>query len=411
MSAQTTPPATAIQPDDRIARRNVFVLIAAQGIMGAQLPIMFTLAALAGQTLAPDPCWATLPITATVLGSMLSATPLSALMQRFGRRAGFITGACGGLLGALLGSMGLWQGNFALFVLGALFSGMYMSAQGFFRFAATDMASDAFRPRAISWVMGGGLLAAIVGPQIVKLTADAFVMPFLGSYLTIIALNVIGVCILGLLNIPTPPRPAGRSRQGRSRMELLRTPRIAVAVICATVTYALMNLMMTSSPLAMVGCGFTTSNAADAVSGHVLAMYAPAFVTGSIIARIGAEKVVGLGLAILAGASAIALAGVELENFMLAMILLGVGWNFGFIGATAMLTTTYTPEERGRMQGLNDMIVFGGVALASLSSGGLMNCSGGTAQEGWAAVNMAMIPFLIAAGGALIWLMARPREA
>ncbi len=407
MTATAAPPAS----DDRLARRNVLVLVAAQAILGAQMPMIFTIAGLAGQSLASNPCWATLPISATVLGSMLSATPLSALMQRHGRRAGFVAGSVGGMIGAAIGALALYIGNFPLFVLGALFTGMYMSAQGFYRFAAADTASEAFRPKAISWVMAGGLLSAVIGPQLVKATASAFVFPFLGTYLTVIALNVVGMFLFAGLRIPTPKPPAAGAPRGRSRMELLRTPAIAVAVICATVSYALMNLVMTSSPLAVVGCGFETADAANVVTAHVLAMYAPSFITGHIIARIGADKVVAIGLAILAGAGAVALTGVELEKFFLALILLGIGWNFGFIGATTMLASSYAPHERGRMQGLNDLIVFGGVTVASLSSGGLMNCSGGSVQAGWEAVNLAMVPFLILSGGALIWLMARPKAA
>jgi MFS family permease len=171
-----------------------------------------------------------------------------------------------------------------------------------------------------------------------------------------------------------------------------------------------MNLVMTSSPLAVVGCGFHTNDAADVVTAHVLAMYAPSFVTGHIIARIGVEKVIALGLAILAASGAVAMSGVALEQFFIALILLGVGWNFGFIGATTMLTNAQAPVERGRLQGLNDLVVFGGVTMASFSSGGLMNCSGGSVEAGWQAVNLAMLPFLILAGGALIWLWLKPRE-
>lgn len=408
MSAASNPPAPS---DDRLARRNVIVLVIAQAILGAQLPMIFIIAGLAGQSLASNICWATLPISATVLGSMLSATPLSALMQRHGRKAGFVVGALGGILGATLGAIALYTQNFPLFVFGALFTGIYMSAQGFFRFAATDTASEAFRPKAISWVMAGGLLSALIGPQLVKLTASAFVFPFLGTYLAIIALNVVGVFIFAALKIPTPAAPMVGAPIGRTRMELIKTPRIAVAMICATVSYALMNLVMTSSPLAVVGCGFATSDAADVVSAHVLAMYLPSFFTGHLIARFGANRIVAVGLAIMACAGAVAMTGVQLDRFFITLILLGVGWNFGFIGATSMLASGYAPHERGRVQGLNDLIVFGGVTLASLSSGRLMNCSGGSAQSGWESVNLAMLPFLILAGGALIWLSAQPKAA
>ncbi|MFN3644071.1 MAG: MFS transporter [Gemmobacter sp.] len=398
-------------PDDTRARRNVFVLVAAQAVLGAQMPMIFTVAGLAGQSLASNPCWATLPISATVIGSMLSATPLSTFMQRRGRAWGFALGAVGGMIGAIFGALGLWYASFPLFVLGGLFTGIYMSAQGFYRFAAADTASEAFRPKAISWVMAGGLLSAVLGPQLVKVTTESMVVPFLGTYIAVLALNIVGMGLFAGLDIPRPRPPAAGAPQGRSRRALLSEPRIAVAVICATVSYALMNLVMTSSPLAVVGCGFDTADAANVVTAHVLAMYAPSFVTGHIIARFGAERVVGAGLAILATSGAVALSGVALEQFFIALILLGIGWNFGFIGATTMLTASHAPHERGRMQGLNDLIVFGGVTLASFSSGGLMNCTGGSVQAGWSAVNLAMVPFLVAAGGALIWLAMRPRAA
>jgi MFS family permease len=395
---------------DSLARRNVYVLVAAQAILGAQMPMIFIVAGLAGQSLATNACWATMPITAAVVGSMLTATPLSALMARYGRRAGFVVGTIGGMIGASLAAAGLYYSSFWLFVVGALFTGIYMSAQGFYRFAAADTASEGFRPKAISYVMAGGLLSAILGPELVKLTNDAMVIPFFATYLAVIGLNVIGIFLFTLLRIPKPPIAAHGTPLGRSRGELLRNPRILVAIVVATVSYALMNLVMTSSPLAVVGCGFEKSDAANVVMGHVLAMYAPSFFTGSVIARFGAEKVMAVGLAILAAAGAVAIAGVTLPNFFAALVLLGIGWNFGFIGATSMLTASVEPSERGRIQGLNDFIVFGGVTLASLSSGGLMNCSGASVQAGWSAVNMAMLPFLILAGGALIWLMLRPKE-
>lgn len=397
-------------PDSAQSRRNVWVLIAAQAILGAQMPMIFTIAGLAGQSLASNACWATLSISIMVVGSMLSATPLSSIMQKYGRRAGFLVGTASGALGAAIGAYGLYSASFTIFLIGALFSGIYMSAQGFYRFAAADTATEAFRPKAISWVMAGGLVAAIIGPQLVKVTAQAFVVPFMGTYLAVIALNFVGSFLFLGLKITRPTAPKAGDAKGRTRWEMIRDPRIAVAVICATVSYALMNLIMTSSPLAVVGCGFETANAADVVTAHVLAMYLPSFFTGHLIARFGVEKIIALGLVILAAAGAVALTGVELENFFAALILLGVGWNFGFIGATTMLAGAHSPQERGRMQGLNDLLVFGGVTLASLSSGGLMNCSGGSVEEGWAAVNIAMLPFLVLAGGALIWLAMQPKE-
>lgn len=390
--------------DDSLAKRNLVVLITAQAVLGAQMGISFILGGLAGQYLSPNPCLATLPISLIILGSMMSAPMMATVMQKYGRRAGFHLGVIAGGVSAALQVYALYQQSFALFMLGGFLTGIYMSAQGFYRFAATDTASEKFTPQAISWVMAGGLLAAVFGPQLVKLTEDALApVPFAGAYLTVIALNIFGFFLFMALKIPKP-RPLSADRpKGRSIGQLLRTPKIAVAIISSMVAYSLMNLVMTSTPLAVVGCGFATNQAADIVSAHVLAMYAPSFVTGYFINWFGVRKVIAAGLVILAAAGVTALNGVELTNFYGALILLGIGWNFGFIGGTTMLAEAHTSEERGRVQGLNDFMVFGMVTLASLSSGGLMNCSGGSPQEGWQAVNFAMLPLLALAGGALLW--------
>lgn len=386
------------------AQRNVAVLVAAQAVLGAQMPVHFIASGLAGTVLAPHPCMATLPLSMIILGSALTARPLARFMQMHGRRAGFYLAVFAGGLGAALSAFALWAGNFWLFMLGGLLTGIYMSAQGFFRFAATDTASEEFQPRAISWVMAGGLLAALIGPAIARSTDDLTAVPFLASYVAIIGLNIFGILLFAFLDIPKPPAPQVGDDQGRSIPELLKDPQITVAIICAMVSFSLMNLVMTSTPLAVVGCGFARDDAANIVSAHVLAMYAPSFFTGHLINRFGVTRIVGLGLALLAVAGAVALSGVTLTNFFGALILLGLGWNFGFIGATAMLARSHSPAERGRVQGLNDLIVFSGVFLGSLSSGGLMNCIGGNAETGWNAVNLAMLPFLLLAGGALFWL-------
>ncbi|WP_340300853.1 MFS transporter [Roseobacter sp. HKCCD5988] len=400
---------TTAQIDDRAAKRNVFVLILAQAFLGVQMPMIFVVGGLAGLMIAPSPALATIPISLIVFGSMTTAPWLSALMQKYGRRVGFFVGALGGALGAGIASLGLYLDNFAVFLIGSYLTGIYMSAHGFYRFAAADSASDDFRPRAISYVMAGGLLSALIGPQLVKFTSDATVVPFLGTYLSVVLINLIGVTLFFFLDVPPPKAPSADAPQARSRRELLRDPKIAVAIICGMVSYALMNLMMTSTPLAVVGCGFPTGTAADIVSAHVIAMYAPSFFTGHIIARFGAVRVVALGLFLLALAGVVALMGVELTNFFIALVLLGIGWNFGFIGATAMLTQAHPAHERGRVQGLNDFLVFGCVTLASLSSGVLMSL-GGTTLAGWNAVNIAMIPFLALAGAALIWRVLRPAD-
>ncbi len=395
---------------NRRAKRNVLVLVAAQGILGAQMSLHFVLGGLAGQMLVTDPRFATLPITMTVMGSMFTAPVLASIMQKHGRRVGFFIGAAGGAGGASISAYALWIGSFPLFCLGGFLVGIYMSAQAFYRFAATDTASPEFMPTAISWVMAGGLVAAVLGPQLVKTTNDLLSVPFVGAYLAMIALNAVGVFLFFFLDIPKPEKPGLNSPKGRSRMQLLQSPKIAVAMICAMVSYSLMNLVMTSTPLAVFGSGYGTNASADVVMGHVLAMFVPSFFTGHLINRFGAEKIITLGLIILGAAGIVALNGIALTNFYITLVLLGIGWNFGFIGATAMLATAHSVAERGRVQGMNDFAVFGMVTIASLASGGLMNATGATAQEGWTAVNLAMIPFLILAGVALIWFTVQAKS-
>lgn len=393
------------------ARRNVTVLVLAQAVLGAQMSIIFIIGALAGQVLSPHPCLVTLPLSMIILGSALSARPLARFMQARGRQAGFLLAVLAGGLGAAVSASGLWIGSFWLFMAGSALTGVYMAAQGFYRFAATDVAPADYAPKAISWVMAGGLAAAIIGPAIVRMTSDLTAVPFLATYLAVIGLNLAGPFLFAFLDIPRPPAVSAEGDGGRPMGRILREPTILVAMICGMVSYALMNLVMTSTPLAVVGCGYATSDAANIVSAHVLAMFAPSFVTGHLIARFGAPRIVGAGLTILGMAGAVALTGVDLGQFYLSLILLGVGWNFGYIGATAMLTRAHSPQEQGRVQGMNDFVVFTGVFLASLSSGGLMNCAGGSVVAGWNAVNLAMLPFLVLAGGALIWLRMRPQPA
>lgn len=396
--------------DMRRAWRNVAVLAGAQALLGAQMSVMFISAGLIGMSLAPNPCIATLPASMIILGNVVSARWLAGFMQRHGRRAGFTLATLVGAAGAGACMWAMWNGSFWLFSGASMLMGLYMAAQGFYRFAVTDTAPEGFAPKAISWVMAAGLAAAIIGPAIVRFTGEATAIPFLASYGVIVLLNLCGPLLFSFLDIPRPPAPSAHEAPRTPLRDILSRPRIVVAIICGMVSYALMNLVMTSTPLAVVGCGFGTENVADIVSAHVLAMFVPSFFTGMLIARFGATRIVALGLVILALAGAVALSGVEISHFFGALILLGVGWNFGYIGATAMLTSAHSPAERAQVQGLNDTLLFGGVFLASLASGGLMNCSGGSAQFGWNAVNLAMVPFLILAGGALIWLVLRPEQ-
>ena len=419
--SETTSPTSAPSTDSR-AKRNVAVLVLAQAILGAQMPMVFVIGGLAGKQLATNICFATLPISLIIFGSMTTAPWLSPFMQKFGRRAGFYIGALAGATGAAIAAYGLYIGSFTVLLIGSYFTGIYMSAQGFYRFAAADTATEKFKPKAISYVMAGGLMSAILGPQLNKIVEGTFVVPFFGSYLAIIALNLIGMLLFLALDLPKgtrkEPQPVDVA-PARSRRELLRDPNILMAMIVGLVTYSLMNLVMTSTPLAVVGCGFDLDHANDIVSAHVLAMFVPSFFTGHLIVRYGVKTIMSAGLVILTAAGLAALAGVgfaeadqpSLLSFYVALILLGLGWNFGFIGATTLLTSSHSASERGVVQGLNDMIVFGSVTMASLASGGLMNCSGGVPIEGWSAVNFAMAPFLMLAAGAIIVLSKRPRQA
>ena len=389
--------------DDARAKRAVALLFWGQSVLGAQMPVHFILGGLAGGLLAENDALATLPISMIVLGSMFAAPAMSAVMGRFGRRAGFLLGALAGAAGAGISALAIAEREFWLFCAGTLLVGIYMAGHNFYRFAAADLASPEFRPKAISWVMAGGLLAALIGPELVVWFKDWMEpIPYAGAYAFLVVLNLAGALPLLALDIPRPPRRArGTPRPGRPWREILRERRIVVAMLCAMVSYALMNLVMTSTPLAMIGCGFVTDDAAGVVRIHVLAMYAPSFVTGPLIARYGAPRIIALGLALLAGAAAVALMGVELEHFTVALALLGVGWNFGFIGATSMLAGAHSAEERARVQGLNDFLVMGLVTVASFSSGALL------AGIGWEAVNIAMLPFLTLAAAALVWLSLR----
>ena len=380
-------------------KRNLAVLFLAQGILGAQIPVNFILGGLAGVLLAGNRALATLPISIIVLVAMFAAPAASLFMGRFGRRPGFLLGAAAGAIGGVLAVRALFDGRFDLLLLGAAFTGVYHGFQGFFRFAAADSASEEFKPKAIALVLGAGLINALLGPEIVRVLGDALdPTPYAGAYAAVAGLNLIGACILFFLKIPKPgPRRASSADAGRPLSTIFREPKVITAVLCAMVSYAVMNLVMTATPLAVVGQGFTTGHAADVVRWHVVAMFAPSFVTGHFITRFGHLAVIGTGLLVLGACSGIALLGVELHHFYLALVALGIGWNFGFVGSTSLLATAHAPEEQARVQGLNDFLVFGLVALASFSSGALLNA------YGWTAVQLAVVPGVLVALAAMAW--------
>ena len=392
--------------DDARAKRVVAILVWAQSTLGAQLPVHFVLGGLVGKTLATESLYWTLPISMTVLGSMLTAPFMSTLMDRWGRRQGFIIGSAAGAIAGGLAAYAISIKDFQLFCAASMLFGVYQSAHGFYRFAAADLASPAFRPKAISWVMAGGLAAAVIGPQVVKEFEDWLApIPFAGAYQALIFLNLIGVIPILFLDIPRRARAAAGESTGRPWGEILRDRTVVVAMLCGMVSYALMNLVMTSPPLAMADCGFATGDAAEVVRIHILAMFAPSFFTGSLIARYGAQRIIAIGLVTLALCAAVAVSGITFVHFGVALALLGIGWNFGFIGATALLAGAHAPEERARVQGLNDFLVFGLVTLASFSSGILLD------SIGWSAVNIAMLPALAIAATALAWLALQNRRA
>jgi predicted MFS family arabinose efflux permease len=380
-------------------KRNVAVLFAAQALLGAQGTVHIILGGLAGALLASNRALATLPISILVLVTMFTAPLASLVMGRYGRRFGFLVGSLAGAIGGALSAYALVASSFALLVLGAAVTGISQSSQGFFRFAAADTATDEFKPKAISWVMAGGLVSALLGPEIVRLTGDALApTPFAGAYAAIVAVNIVGAVVLIFLRIPVPPRPSSAADTGRPLAAIFRTPKVVTAVVCAMVSFAIMNLVMTSTPLAMVGHGFSPDHAADVVRWHVVAMFAPSFFTGTLIARLGVVRVITLGLVLLGVCAAVALSGADLHRFYAALVILGLGWNFSFVGATSLLATAHSPAEQAKVQGLNDFLVFGLVSIASFSSGALLN------SHGWNAVQIAVFPGLAVGAVVLVWL-------
>ena len=384
--------------------RNILVLTGAQALGAASPPIIISLGGIVGQTLSSVPALATLPVSLYNLGLAMGTIPAAMVMKRLGRRTGYLIGASIGVISGLVATLGIVGATFVIFCLGTFMAGFYGAYVQSYRFAAADAAAGPLKAKAISWVMIGGLAAAIIGPQLVIWTRDALpAAPFAGSFLSQAALALIAIPVLMMLRAPRPA-PAGANPSapaGRPLGQIMRTPRFILAVCAGVVSYGLMSFVMTAAPMAMVGCGFTIGEAAFGIQWHVLAMFAPSFFTGNLIARYGKEQITVLGLLLIAASGAVALAGLDIENFFISLILLGVGWNFGFIGATAMVTDCHTPEERGRVQGANDFIVFGTVAAASFFSGSLLT------STGWDAINWMIFPIVAAVIIPLGWRIAR----
>jgi len=371
--------------DDARVRANVVRLAAAQALTGANSAVIFATGSIVGATLAPDMSLATVPLSMYVVGLAAGTLPTGAISRRFGRRWAFVIGTGLGALTGLLGSFAILHASFALFCVATFLGGLYGSVAQSYRFAAADGASTAYRPKAVSWVMAGGVFAGVLGPQLVQWTMDIW-SPYLFafSFLVQAAVALIAMGIVAGVDMPKPA-PADL-HGGRPLMTIVTQPRFIAAALCGVISYPMMNLVMTSAPLAMKMCGLSLSDSNFGIQWHIVAMYGPSFFTGALIARFGAPKIVAAGLLLEAGAATIGLSGITAMHFWATLIVLGIGWNFSFIGASALVLETHRAQERNKVQAFNDFLVFGMMAIGSFSSGQLL------ANYGWSAVNMVVFP-------------------
>lgn len=377
----------------RTARFNVFVLTAAQAVLGAAGPISFAVGSLAGhQLLGLDKSLATAPLTGYNVGVALGAVAIAAISRRFGRQASFMLGGFALAAGGALAALALFQSNFWMFAMALLIVGLSSGFTQKIRFAAADASPSNYKARAISWILAGGIISAVVGSQLAILAKNLLEpVLFVGSFVALVPLGLLAVGILSFLKLP-PLVSVGQATPAPSRplREIILTQRFLTGMICGISSYALMTFMMTGAPLAMViGCGFSPDLATLGIQWHVLAMFAPSFVTGMLISRFGTEKIVAAGLVILLACAIVAHAGIALWNFWGALILLGLGWNFGFIGSTAIVASSYRPEEADKVQGFHDIILFGTVALSSFASGKIFTAFG------WTAMNLVIWPVVL----------------
>jgi MFS family permease len=385
------------------ARRNILLLAVAQALYSSCIIIVFATAALVGLKIAPSPGYATYPVTSFVLGAMFTTIPASFAMQRFGRTPIFQLGSISAMLGATLATWAIWSSNFILFCFACAAIGVFQATSGFYRFAAAESADETSKPIAISWVLTGGVVAAILGTMIAIYTNDLIpAHQYAASYLAVAGLALLNVIVVLMLRLP-PPGVDSTQGVARPWSELLASPRLVVAMLSAMVAYALMNLMMTAAPVAMVGCGFTGDDASYVIQWHVLAMFVPSFFTGQLIRRFGTATITALGMVILLASAAVGYAGITFSHFSIGLILLGLGWNFGFIGGTTMLTESYRPSERGKVQAANDFGISLLMAIASASSGQLL------ANFGWESVPMAIVPPVAVALLMIAWLQLTSR--
>ncbi len=377
--------ATAEIADDARARANVVRLAAAQALTGANSAVIFATGSIVGATLAPDVSFATVPISMYVLGLAAGTLPTGAISRAYGRRVAFIIGTGCGASTGLLGAFAILHSSFWLFCCATFLGGLYGAVSQSYRFAAADGASAAYRPKAVSWVMAGGVFAGVLGPQLVQWTMDIW-QPYLFAFSFVVQAAVALLAMAVLAGVDAPKPAPADLHGGRPLFEIVRQPRFIAAALCGIIAYPMMNLVMTSAPLAMKICGLTLSDSNFGIQWHIVSMYGPSFITGSLIARFGAPAIVALGLTLEAVAATIGLTGITAMHFWATLMVLGIGWNFGFIGASALVLETHLPQERNKVQAFNDFLVFGMMAIGSFSSGQLL------ANYGWSAVNMVVYP-------------------
>jgi MFS family permease len=376
----------AAAAEERRMKLDVRMLFCCQALMNASIVGQVAMSALIGHSLAEDKSLATLPMALQMLATMAASIPAGIIFARLGRRVGFSLGAVASILGSLVFALGIWHGSFWLYTAGALPAGIGFGIAQHYRFAAAEVASPAYRPRAISLVMAGGVMAAIFGPELVKHSKDiAAPFLFLGTYLIFAVLPV--ACLLLLTFVRLPPAPP-RQKSPTPVAEIIRRPAFITAAVTGAVAYGTMNLVMTSTPLEMMACGFAVAASATVIQAHAVAMFAPGFFSGRLIARFGARPVIAVGAALNALCVGVALLGETFGHFTVALVLLGLGWNFMFTGATNLLAESHRPEERVRAQSANDFIVFGTVACTALASGAVH------AGFGWSVLNLALLPAL-----------------
>lgn len=385
--------------------RNVLLLALCQGLAMTGNAVVMTVSALAGYMLAEDKSLATLPLALQFTATMAATIPASLLMKRIGRRAGFSLGVLVAAAGGAVSSFAIFTANFPLFCLGAAIYGGFNGFALFYRFAAADTASDAFRGKAISLVVTGGVLAAFAGPELAIWSRGWFEPTvFAGCYAAIVGLALAALLLLQLIEIPRPA-PEERRQGGRPLGTIMRQPEFVVAALGGMIGYGAMSLVMTATPLAMQAHALDFGDTAFVIQWHILGMFAPGFVTGHLIHRFGVLNVMLAGVAFAVGCVAVNLTGVGILQFWLALVLLGVGWNFLFVGSTTLLTECYTPAEKAKTQAINDFLVFGAVALCSFSSGALQY------GFGWQAVNLGVVAPLLVTATATLWLKHRRATA